>query len=65
MIDTKTHQVAEFTGDTQVALAKTCQSVKCTFEDGTTCAYEDKQVQDSIRGLTTRFQTVKGKHDLW
>jgi hypothetical protein len=28
---------------------------------GNTCGYEDKQVQDSIRGLTTRFQVVKGQ----
>ncbi|KAI6187746.1 hypothetical protein M3Y98_00278100 [Aphelenchoides besseyi] len=40
---------------------QTCKSIKCTFEDGRTCAYEDIQVQDSIRGLTTRFQVVKGQ----
>ncbi|KAI6241713.1 hypothetical protein M3Y99_00333600 [Aphelenchoides fujianensis] len=38
-----------------------CKTIKCNFEDGRTCAYEDMHVQDEIRGQTTQFQVTKGQ----
>lgn len=38
-----------------------CNRTKCNFEDGTACDYSDAYQTQSIRGLTTRFQVVKGQ----
>ena len=38
-----------------------CNHTKCNFEDGTACEYSDAYQTQSIRGLTTRFQVVKGQ----
>ncbi|KAH7698638.1 CBN-MLT-9 protein, partial [Aphelenchoides avenae] len=44
-----------------VSSVRACQKSKCTFEAGTTCAYTDTYETESVRGLTTRFQVVKGQ----
>ncbi|KAK0397186.1 hypothetical protein QR680_002023 [Steinernema hermaphroditum] len=38
-----------------------CEDTKCTFEDATTCSFKDAHQSQSIRGLTTRFQVVRGQ----
>lgn len=38
-----------------------CQSTKCDFENGNTCEYKDAHQEQSIRGMTTKFQVVDGQ----
>ncbi|KAK6058451.1 hypothetical protein COOONC_03977, partial [Cooperia oncophora] len=38
-----------------------CSATKCDFENGNTCHYKDAYQSQSIRGLTTKFQVVKGQ----
>ncbi|CAD5215736.1 unnamed protein product [Bursaphelenchus okinawaensis] len=38
-----------------------CKKTKCNFEDGTTCSYVDSTPVESLNGLSTKFQVVKGQ----
>jgi len=38
-----------------------CHKTKCNFEDGHICNYKDAHQSESIRGVTTGFQVVKGQ----
>jgi hypothetical protein len=40
--------MAEFTGDVEEALAKTCKTVKCTFEDGMLSFFDDRQYENLL-----------------
>lgn len=44
-----------------ISSIRSCQTLKCTFEDGSPCSYKDTYETESVRGLTTRFQVVKGQ----
>ncbi|KAI1722637.1 hypothetical protein Ddc_06806 [Ditylenchus destructor] len=47
--------------NTVISSIRSCQTLKCTFEDGSSCSYKDTYESESVRGLTTRFQVVKGQ----
>uniref|UniRef100_A0A914W839 MAM domain-containing protein n=1 Tax=Plectus sambesii TaxID=2011161 RepID=A0A914W839_9BILA len=38
-----------------------CHKTKCDFENGNTCNYKDAHQSESIRGVTSGFQVVKGQ----
>ncbi|CAD5221690.1 unnamed protein product [Bursaphelenchus xylophilus] len=40
---------------------ESCRKTKCNFEDGTICSYVDKHSSESLNGLSTKFQVVKGQ----
>ncbi|CAK5007245.1 unnamed protein product [Meloidogyne enterolobii] len=68
-INAKAHGVIAKSGDEVVVPSTTssidsatCQSIKCSFEDGTSCSYKDTvEAENAARGLTTKFEVTKGQ----
>nr|CAD2132808.1 unnamed protein product [Meloidogyne enterolobii] len=68
-LNAKAHGVIAKSGDEVVVPSTTssidsatCQSIKCSFEDGTSCSYKDTvEAENAARGLTTKFEVTKGQ----